>query len=136
MKYKEISSKYNYYLGVTVAVLVVAFFIIFFQMISFENENSGALLLIFFLTSPYSFYLAYVNVSKNIYGRIDLTKNTFVYGNLLFDQRVDVNSVKIGRRRFLKRNSYVVAIGKNRFFINTSGLDKTVLKNMTIFKIE
>jgi hypothetical protein len=122
-RYKEIAPKFIYYLGVIVAVGSIIFFAVFFEMIDIQKPNGNELLIIFLIFSPYSFYLFYINVSKSIHGVIDREKGTFVYGNIFLRQEVSLKNVVIVKKRFLKRNSYVVQIGNKRFYLTTSGSD-------------
>ena len=108
--FKEVASKFAYYLGVVIAIGNIIFFSVLFELI-LKKPNNDIPMILYCLISPYSFYLFYINTSKSIYASIDLQSGNLFYGNLFFNRQINLKDVKVLKKKFLARNTYMIKIG-------------------------
>jgi hypothetical protein len=82
------------------------------------------------MTSLLMFWIAFC-INKFIYAKIDLKENVLIYGNLLFEQQVQLSEVElVGRWLYFKRIFRVKILGKKYLINSTEGdLDKYINKN-------
>ena len=116
---KEVASKFAYYLGVVIAIGNIIFFGVLLELI-LKKPNNDIPMILYCLISPYSFYLFYINTSKSIYASIDLQSGNLFYGNLFFNRQINLKDVKVLKKKFLARNTYMIKIGDKKYELTTS----------------
>ncbi|HCW08072.1 MAG TPA: hypothetical protein DGG95_11990 [Cytophagales bacterium] len=122
MRYREIASKFSYYLGVIVGLDFCITVAIALELL-LKKPDALALYIVLLILSPISLYIPYETVYKYIYASVDLKNKSLVFGNISFHQEVELKEVKILKKRLLRRNTYKVAIGNRTYYIMTSGAD-------------
>ena len=116
MRYKIISPKYVFYLGLLVRFLATLFLGYLFVE-SRSGEIVATVLLGFGSSVAMLFLLRYVG--KYIHGTIDTSRNVFQYGGLLFDQEVPLNEVTVVGKVVLSKRTLKLRIKNRTFYIYT-----------------
>jgi hypothetical protein len=72
----------------------------------------------------------YTNVFKSIYASIDTKSQVLRYGNVLFNQEVSLEDVKVIGHRFLSRSTRIIEILGKRYYMGTHGEDiQTIIES-------
>jgi|GEM_PF-3185451 len=117
MRYRNLSPKYIYGLG----ILVIVAGLVFLTFLNNKAIISGewiALIILLTLTSCLLFWLGFY-INRFVYAKIDLKNRTVIYGNFLFEQEIDINAVKLIGRSLLFRKMFIVQMGKKKYYINS-----------------
>jgi hypothetical protein len=130
MRYIQIGSKFLYFLGAVIALGSVIFLAYLGTEVDLTKSNGKPLMIVVLVFSPYSFYLFYTNVFKSIYASIDTKSQVLRYGNVLFNQEVSLEDVKVIGRRFLSRSTRIIEILGKRYYMGTHGEDiQTIIES-------
>lgn len=117
MKYKILSPKYIYYLGIAVNIAAIFSLVFIYKESLTSNEVGikialGTLSMILFI-----YFLFYIN--KFIYATIDQDNGMLLYGNLFFNQEVPLGEVKYVGKYLYFRRVIKVQIGQKKYYINS-----------------
>lgn len=121
MKYKILTSRGLYYLDLTMRAVALLLLSFIFQEIVLKG-----VVIIAYVTLGFMGILAVQFVhflSKNIYAKIDLSDNKFVYGNVFFNEETQLGDVKYIGRTGLRKQSHKIKVGERVFWIFTAGED-------------
>ncbi len=117
MRYKQITPKFLYYVGIFISAVLCAISLVIFEMADVKKTDGYSLLVICSVVGAIGLYSLYERTSKYIYASVDTTNKAFIFGNIFFHQEVDFKQVRIIKKRFLKRRTYEILIGKNVYYV-------------------
>ncbi|UII31909.1 hypothetical protein LVD17_26825 [Fulvivirga ulvae] len=110
MRYITLTSKFIYYLGISIQAIFIIFYLVLFELLQRENEFHGLMVLLFFGVL-WVMQVVFINF-KTIYLKIDMKQRKVYFGNLFFRNECGLDKIDS------IRSSWLPAL----YWINLSGI--------------
>ena len=122
MKWVDLAPKYIYFLGLTLNICILIFFV-FLNTKAIESGQLIPILIIGLMSSTSLFYfLFYIN--KYVFVAIDNESNKIVFGGLLFKQEIAMSKFQGLKKVPLLKNLYSIRLDGNKYFFYSNPISK------------